>query len=88
MDIRYWWKPEGTQELKPTKKGVFLKLDDWEELKKSIAVIDQMLHQTHPKPKQKLLIPTEADEPKEKKYCKLDDNFNQETSSYFSTHIF
>ncbi len=51
VDIRYWWKPEGTQELKPTKKGVFLKLDDWEELKKSITVIDQMLHQTHPKPK-------------------------------------
>ncbi len=56
--------------------------------KKSIAVINQMLHQTQLKLKWKPLISTEADEPKEKKYCKLDDNFNQETSSYFFTHIF
>jgi hypothetical protein len=39
VDIRKWWLPEKETEVKPTKKGIALKIPEWRRLFESIEVI-------------------------------------------------
>eukprot|EP01016_Furgasonia_blochmanni_P018262 TRINITY_DN2079_c0_g1_i1.p1 TRINITY_DN2079_c0_g1~~TRINITY_DN2079_c0_g1_i1.p1 ORF type:complete len:167 (+),score=57.02 TRINITY_DN2079_c0_g1_i1:120-620(+) len=43
IDFREFWQPDGEDDLKPTKKGVSLNIDQWEKLKKFIPKIDEAI---------------------------------------------
>ena len=43
VDIRYWYQTEDCPTLKPTTKGMYFKLPEWEEFKKMIPIIDKLV---------------------------------------------
>ncbi len=43
VDIRQWWKPEENGELVPTKKGISLRLDEWEKLTKLAGTLHKVV---------------------------------------------
>jgi hypothetical protein len=48
VDIREYFTPKGSKDLKPTKKGISLPLEQWIQLKLYIDRIDEMINKTIP----------------------------------------
>ena len=42
VDIRRWWFPDGADEVKPTRSGITLTFDQWDELKKTFEYIENV----------------------------------------------
>ena len=45
IDIRVYFKPDGEEEMKPTKKGITISLDKFPELKKGLLALEKELAQ-------------------------------------------
>ena len=43
VDLRQWWLPQDCDSVKPTRKGIGLRLTEWETLMKQIDIINQSI---------------------------------------------